>query len=149
MLQTAKLLFGWHAKGCSVACKYLKIISIEMPLAAWHPCFLLPMLRAACHTPQIYFSSNPGNTKGYHGTIDLLFDCLGLVCFVNENKKCQLSYSWFQTSQTGCQRYSDTSPFSIPWSNHSNFYRHNIPLLSLYCIIQFLWKQPLALYHIF
>jgi hypothetical protein len=26
-----------------------------------------------------------------------------------------LSYSWFQTSQTGGQRYSDTSPFSIPW----------------------------------
>jgi hypothetical protein len=27
-----------------------------------------------------------------------------------------LSYSWFQTSQTGGQWYSDTSPFSIPWS---------------------------------
>ncbi len=26
----------------------------------------------------------------------------------------QLSYSWFQTSQTGGQWYSDTSPFSIP-----------------------------------
>jgi hypothetical protein len=24
-----------------------------------------------------------------------------------------------QTSQTGGQRYSDTSPFSIPWPNHS------------------------------
>jgi len=24
-----------------------------------------------------------------------------------------------QTSQTGGQRYSDTSPFSIPWFNHS------------------------------
>jgi hypothetical protein len=29
-------------------------------------------------------------------------------------KKCQLSYSWFQTSQTWSQQYSDTSPFSIP-----------------------------------
>ncbi len=64
MLQTAKLLFGWHAKGCSVACKYLKFISIDMPLAAQLPCFLLPMLQAASHTPQIYFSSNPENTKG-------------------------------------------------------------------------------------
>ncbi len=25
-----------------------------------------------------------------------------------------LSYSWFQTSQSGCQQYSDTSPFSVP-----------------------------------
>ncbi len=25
-----------------------------------------------------------------------------------------MSYSWFQTSQTGGQQYSDTSPFSIP-----------------------------------
>ncbi len=50
----------------------------------------------------------------YHCTIDLLFDRLGLVCFANKNKNCQLSYSWFQTSQTGGQQYSDTSPFSIP-----------------------------------
>ncbi len=31
---------------------------------------------------------------------------------------CQLSYSWFQTSQTGGQQYSDTSPFSIPCINY-------------------------------
>jgi hypothetical protein len=36
-----------------------------------------------------------GNTKGgkYHCTVDLLFDCIGLVCFANKNKNCQLSYS--------------------------------------------------------
>ncbi len=58
-----------------------------------------------------------GNTKRgkYHCTVDLLFDWLGLVCFANKNKNCQLSSSWFQTSQTGGQRYSDTSPFSIPY----------------------------------
>ncbi len=58
-----------------------------------------------------------GNTKRgkYHCTIDLLFDLFGLVCFANKNKNCQLSYSRFQTSQTGGQWYSDTSPFSIPW----------------------------------
>jgi hypothetical protein len=50
----------------------------------------------------------------YHCTIDLLFDWFGLVCFANKNKNNQLSYSWFQTSQTGGQWYSDTSPFSIP-----------------------------------
>jgi hypothetical protein len=52
----------------------------------------------------------------YHCTIDLLFDLLGLACFANKNKNFQLSYTWFQTSQTGGQWYSDTSPFSIPWS---------------------------------
>jgi hypothetical protein len=31
-----------------------------------------------------------------------------------------LSYSRFQTSETGGQRYSDTSPFSIPWSWHQS-----------------------------
>jgi hypothetical protein len=28
-----------------------------------------------------------------------------------------LSYIWFQTTETGGQWYSDTSPFSIPWWN--------------------------------
>jgi hypothetical protein len=47
-------------------------------------------------------------------TADLLFDWFGLVCFANKNKKCQLSYSKFKTSQIGGQRYRDISPFSIP-----------------------------------
>jgi hypothetical protein len=50
----------------------------------------------------------------YHCTVDLLFDLFGLVCFVNKNKNCQLSYSRFQTSQTGGQQYSDTSPLVCP-----------------------------------
>jgi ribosomal protein L39E len=54
-------------------------------------------------------------TGKYHCTIDLLFGRSGLVSFANKNKNCQLSYSWFQTSQTGGQRYNDTAPFSIPW----------------------------------
>ncbi len=29
-----------------------------------------------------------------------------------------MSYIWFQTSQTGGQQYSDTSPFSIPWGKY-------------------------------
>jgi hypothetical protein len=60
--------------------------------------------------------AQPGNTKG-EGTIDHLFDQFGLVCLANKNKNCKLSYSWFQTSQTGGQPYSDASPFSIPWLN--------------------------------
>jgi len=56
-----------------------------------------------------------GILKGkYHCTIELLFDWFILVCFTNKNKNCQWSYSWFQTSQAGGQRYSDASPFSIP-----------------------------------
>ncbi len=58
-----------------------------------------------------------GNTKG--GCITVLltscFDLIGLVCSANKNKNWKLSYSWFQTSQTGGQQYSDTSPLSIPW----------------------------------
>ncbi len=58
-----------------------------------------------------------GLLKGeVHCTIDLLFDLFGLVCFANKNKNCQLSYNWFQTSQTGSLWYSDTSPSSTPWS---------------------------------
>ncbi len=38
---------------------------------------------------------------------------------VNKNKNCQWSYRWFQTSQTGGQWYSDTSPSSIPWPHLS------------------------------
>jgi hypothetical protein len=53
----------------------------------------------------------------YHCTIDLLFDWFELVCFANKSKTGQLSYSWFQTSQTGGQQYSDTSPFNIPCTN--------------------------------
>ncbi len=34
-----------------------------------------------------------------------------------------MSYSWFQTSQTGGQQYSDTSLFSIPWIGH----KHHLP----------------------
>jgi hypothetical protein len=52
----------------------------------------------------------------YHCTVNLLFDQFGLACFANKNKKCQLSYSPFQTSQTGGQWYSDTSTLSIPCS---------------------------------
>ncbi len=56
----------------------------------------------------------------YHCTVDLLFDWFGLVCFANKNKNYQLSYRGFQTSQTGSQWYSDTSPFSIPCTNFRN-----------------------------
>jgi hypothetical protein len=53
-------------------------------------------------------------TGKYHCTVDLLFDLFVLVCFTNKNENCQLSYSWFQTSQAGGQQYSDTCSLAFP-----------------------------------
>ncbi len=68
------------------------------------------------HSCQIFLGQTRECKRGkYHCTVDLLFDWFGLACFANKNKNCQYSYSFFQTSQTGGQLYSDTFPFSIPW----------------------------------
>ncbi len=50
-----------------------------------------------------------GNTKGG------LFDSLGISCMTTDNFCFYLQNRLIQTSQTGGQWYSDTSPFSIPW----------------------------------
>jgi len=72
----------------------------------------MPMFKAAS---EMQFPSTREYYRGkYHCTVDLLFDWFELVCLANKNKTCQLSYKLFQTSQTGGQLYSDTSPFSIP-----------------------------------
>ncbi len=57
-----------------------------------------------------------GNTKGgkYHCTVDLLFDWFGIICMTTDNFCFYLQNRLIQTSQTGGQRYSDTSPLSIP-----------------------------------
>jgi hypothetical protein len=68
-----------------------------------------------CNIPHWWLFQWILNGGEYHSTIDLLFDWFGLACFANKNKNCQLSYSSFHTSQTGLQRCSDTSPFSIAW----------------------------------
>ncbi len=66
----------------------------------------------------MFVTDNTGNTKGGSITV-LLTSCLtGLesavlttddFCFYLQNRQ-------IQTSQTGGQQYSDTSPFSIPWT---------------------------------
>jgi hypothetical protein len=58
-----------------------------------------------------------GTLKGDHYTVDLLFDWLGirLICMTTDNCCFYLQNRPIQTSQTGGQQYSDTSPFSIPW----------------------------------
>ncbi len=50
----------------------------------------------------------------YHCTIDLLFDRFGISCMTTDIFCFYLQKRLIQTSQTGGQQYSDTSPFSIP-----------------------------------
>jgi hypothetical protein len=59
----------------------------------------------------------PGNTKRgkSHCTVDLLFDLYGISCMTTDNFCFYLQNRLIQTSQTGGQWYSDTSPFSISW----------------------------------
>jgi len=75
-----------------------------------------------------------GNTKGgkYSCTVDLLFDWFGISC-MTIYYFCFYLQNWLiQTSQTGGQRYSDTSTLSIPW---------HVLLLHL-AFATFLWKLP-------
>jgi hypothetical protein len=67
----------------------------------------------------------PGNTKGgkYHCTIDLLFDWFFISCTTTDNFCFYLQNTLIQTSQTGGQQYSDTSPLSIPCYSHVISYR--------------------------
>ncbi len=60
-----------------------------------------------------------GNTKGgkYHSAVDLLFDWFVISCMTTGKFSFYLQNRLIQTSQTGGQWYSDTSPFSIPCLN--------------------------------
>jgi hypothetical protein len=53
----------------------------------------------------------------YHCTVDLLFDWFGISFMTTENFCFYLQNRLIQTSQTGGQRYSGTSPFSFPCFN--------------------------------
>ncbi len=68
---------------------------------------------------RLEMTDSAGNTKGgkYHCTIDLLFDWFGISCMTTDNFCFYLQNRQIQTSQTGGQWYSDTSPFSIPCLN--------------------------------
>ena len=62
---------------------------------------------------------NQGILKGeVYCTVDLLFDWFGISRMTTDNFCFYLQNSLIQTSQTGGQRYSDTSPFCIPWLFH-------------------------------
>ncbi len=64
---------------------------------------------------QIALAAVSGNAKGGHCTVDLLFDWFGMCCMTIDNFCFYLQNRLIQTSQTGGQQYSDTSPFSVPW----------------------------------
>jgi hypothetical protein len=56
-----------------------------------------------------------GILKGkYHCTVDLMFDWFGISCMTTDNFCFYFQNRLIQTSQTGGQQYSDSSPFSIP-----------------------------------
>ncbi len=60
------------------------------------------------------------NTKVGSITVPLTscFDWFGISCITTDNFCFYLQNRLIQTSQTGGQQYSDTSPFSIPWQQH-------------------------------
>ncbi len=61
-----------------------------------------------------------GILKGkYHCTVDC-FDWFWISCMTTDNFCICLQNRLIQTSQTGGQKYSDTSPFSIPWFGSSS-----------------------------
>jgi hypothetical protein len=57
----------------------------------------------------------------YHYTVDLLFGWFGGRCMATDKFRFYLQNRLIETSQTGGQRYSDTSPYSIPWFILLNF----------------------------
>jgi hypothetical protein len=58
-----------------------------------------------------------GQTREYkRGKYQCTVDLLGISCMTTDNFFF-LQNILIQTSQTGGQWYSDTSPFSIPWTN--------------------------------
>jgi hypothetical protein len=60
-----------------------------------------------------------GMLKGkYHCTVDLPFEWFRISCMTIDNFCFYLQNRLIQTSQTGGQQYSDTSPFSIPGAPH-------------------------------
>jgi hypothetical protein len=71
---------------------------------------------------RLFWYSQQGILKGekYHCTIDLLFDWFGISCMTADNFCFYLQNRLIETSQTGGQWYSDTSPFSIPCTQHNN-----------------------------
>ncbi len=78
--------------------------------------FLRRPLVGSAYVKWLKVISTPGNTKG--GSTTVMFDWLGISCKTSDNSCFYLQNRLIQTSQTGGQWYSDTSPFSIPWAHY-------------------------------
>ncbi len=91
-------------------------MAASIPVKSW--CLLLFAKKLFLKNITTYACDWPGNTKG--GTVDLLFDWLGISCMTTDKFCFYLQNRLIQTSQTGGQGYSDTSPFSIPWIGNAS-----------------------------
>ncbi len=68
------------------------------------------------------FEANIDETGKYHCTVDLLFDwTFGISCMKTDNFCFYLQNRLIQTSQTGGQWYSDTSPLKPHLHEHWHF----------------------------
>ncbi len=75
----------------------------------------------------VLFAVLQGILKGkYHCTVDLLFDWFGISCMTTNNFCFYLQNRLIQTSQTGGQWYSDTSPFSVLLWRKNSFITHQL-----------------------
>ncbi len=97
----------WHRGGNNMvaACTYC----MNRPVTSWADDMV-----AACTYCMGTKVSSLSRTREYkrgkyHCTIDLLFDWFGISCMTTDNFCCYLQNRLIQTSQTGGQRYSDTS----------------------------------------
>ena len=72
----------------------------------------VPCKHKAC--PHLKPSSREYLRGKYHCTIDLLLDWFGISCMTTDNFCFYLQNRLIQTSQTGGQWYSDTSPLVFP-----------------------------------
>jgi len=108
-------------------------VTIFHPSVCLLDCSSAPQFVSLSAHPPIH-QYNQGILKGkYHCTIDLLFDWFGICCITTHNFCFYLQNRLIQTSQTGVQRYSDTSPFSIPWYNCQSFHLSICPSVFSVC----------------
>jgi hypothetical protein len=87
----------------------------DLKAVTYGACSLNHEISDSIYSNQPNLHLKKGILKGkYHCTVDLLFDWFGISCMTTDNFCFYLQNRLIQTSQTGGQWYSDTSPFSIP-----------------------------------
>ncbi len=112
-------MFEWSSLLCFRSLLLLLFISLLSLLLCLLTAWLANIGRAFCaaaETKHIRLNREYLGGK-YLCTVDLLFDWFGISCMTTDNFCFYLQKRQIQSSQTGGQWYSDTSPFSIPWLN--------------------------------